>query len=180
MNQLYTTTTTTAISGQGRDDLALSWVFDPDALDQLAARELGKRIIFSDRHHWTTPDLVTAYRSQWHVEAAFRQIKHPDHAGFRPIHHWTDQKIAVHCLYSVAALTLVHLAWRQAQHAGIDLSPDALLDALAGIREVTLLYPPAPGKRGQPAHPAQAHPHRPRATATVRPVPAARPRPTRG
>lgn len=146
MAQLYPTT----ISGDTRNDLTLDWSFYPDALDALITRELGKRVIFSDRHHWTTAELVTAYRSQWHVEAAFRQIKHPDHARFRPIHHWTDQKIAVHCLYSVAALTLVHLAWREATRNGIDLSTNQLLETLAAIREVTLLYPPPPGHRDNP------------------------------
>jgi hypothetical protein len=89
---------------------------------------------------------VEAYRSQWEVEAAFRQIKDPAHAAFRPIYHWTDQKIRVHGLYSVAALLLVNLAWRQADRAGLRLSPREVLEVLGSIREVTLVYPPAKGK----------------------------------
>jgi transposase len=137
------------IAGNNRDDLVMSWAFDDDAFEQLRRRELGKRIIFTDRHHWPTADVVRAYRSQWQVEAAFRQIKNPHHHAFRPIYHWTDQKIRVHGLYSVAALVIVNLAWREAARAGLELSPRELLEALAAVREVTLVYPPAKGQ-GKP------------------------------
>lgn len=142
MGQLFRT----EVGGTGRRDLTFSWSFDEEALEHLRARELGKRIVFTDRHAWSTKVIVEAYRSQWEVEAAFRQIKDPAHAAFRPIYHWTDQKIHVHGLYSVAALLLVNLAWREADRAGLGLSPREVLEALAGIREVTLVYPPARGK----------------------------------
>jgi len=127
----------------------LAWSFDEDAFEALKRRELGKRIVFTDRAEWSTPDIVRAYRSQWEVEAAFRQIKNPHHHAFRPIYHWTDQKIRVHGLYSVAALLVVNLAWREAERAGINLSPRELLATLAAIREVTLVYAPARGQ-GKP------------------------------
>jgi transposase len=134
------------VGGSGRGDLTFSWSFDEEAFEYLRAREFGKRIVFTDRHAWSTRVIVGAYRSQWEVEAAFRQIKDPAHAAFRPIYHWTDQKIRVHGLYSVAALLLVNLAWREADRAGLGLSPREVLEALAAIREVTLVYPPAKGK----------------------------------
>lgn len=142
MRQLYNV----AVAGDNKQDLSFSWSFDEEAFEALRRRELGKRVIFTDRHNWSTAQIVTAYRSQWEVEAAFRQLKRPDHSAFRPIHHWTDQKIAVHGLYSVAALLLVNLAWREADRAGLGLSPREVLEALAAIREVTLVYPPAKGK----------------------------------
>jgi transposase len=134
------------IGGERREELSLRWSFDEEAFEALRHRVLGKRIIFTDRVHWTTEEIVRAYRSQWEVEAAFRQMKDPLHAAFRPIYHWTDQKISVHSLYSVVALMLVNLAWREADRAGLDLSPKEVLEALAAIREVTLIYPPAKGK----------------------------------
>jgi len=146
MARLYRTT----ITGNTRDDLSLVWSFDEEAFAELKDRELGKRIIFTDRVGWSTRQIVLAYRSQWEVEAAFRQMKNPDHASFRPIHHWTDQKIHVHGLYSVAALMLVNLAWREADRAGLDLSPHEVMETLAAIREVTLIYLPAGGKKGNP------------------------------
>lgn len=137
------------IAGRSREELSLSWTVEESALERLRVRELGKRIIFTDRTSWSTKQIVEAYRSQWQVESAFRQLKDPLHAAFRPIYHWTDQKIAVHSLYAVGALLLVNLAWREAQRAGLDLSPRELLESLSSIREVTLLYPPAKGS-GKP------------------------------
>ncbi|MGH8846693.1 MAG: IS1634 family transposase [Polaromonas sp.] len=134
------------ITGERREELSLRWSVDDQSFEALRRRELGKRIVFTDRHHWSTEQIVTAYRSQWEVEAAFRQMKDPLHAAFRPIYHWTDQKISVHSLYSVVGLMLVNLAWREADRAEIDLSPKEVLEALAAIREVTLIYPPAKGK----------------------------------
>jgi hypothetical protein len=140
----------TKITGATREDLALAWSFDEEAYAELKDRELGKRIIFTDRTEWSTSQIVVAYRSQWEAEAAFRQIKNSEHASFRPIHHWTDHKIRVHALYSVAALMMVNLAWREAERAGLDLSPHEVLETLAAIREVTLIHPPATGKGGTP------------------------------
>ncbi len=137
------------IEGERKAELSLSWSFDEEAFEELKDRELGKRIIFTDRDHWSTEAIVVAYRSQWEVEAAFRQMKDPAHAAFRPIYHWTDQKIKVHALYSVIALLLVNLAWREARRAGLELSPREVLEALTSIREVTLLYAPRE-PRGKP------------------------------
>src|SRR5947209_6401419 len=112
----------TQITGATREDLALAWSFDEEAFAELRDRELGKRVIFTDRAEWSTSQIVVAYRSQWEAEAAFRQIKNPEHASFRPIHHWTDHKIRVHALYSVAALMMAKLAGREAGRGGLELS----------------------------------------------------------
>jgi transposase len=109
MSRLYRT----EITGESRDDLALTWSFDEEAFGLLSTTELGKRIVFTDRQSWSTREIVVAYRSQWEVEAAFRQMKNHEYAAFRPIHHWTEQKIRVHALYGVASLMLVNLAWRE-------------------------------------------------------------------
>jgi len=137
------------ITGQSKNDLALSWSFDEEAFALLRTAELGKRIVFTDRLGWSTREIVVAYRSQWQAEADFRQMKDYEHAAFRPIYHWTDQKIRVHALYGVASLMLVNLAWREADRAGMGLSPNEVMEALAAIQEVTLIYPPAKGK-GRP------------------------------
>src|SRR5256714_5483002 len=60
------------ITGQGKDDLALSWSFDEEAFALLKSTELGKRIIFTDRLGWSTKEVGVAYRSRWEAEAAFR------------------------------------------------------------------------------------------------------------
>ncbi|MCW3034820.1 MAG: Transposase [Actinobacteria bacterium] len=44
---------------------------------------------------------------------------------------------------------LVNLAWRETDRAGMGLSPAEVMEALAAIQEVTLIYPPAKGQ-GKP------------------------------
>jgi len=45
---------------------------------------------------------------------------------------------------------MVNLAWREVERAGLDLSPHEVMETLAAIRELTLIYPPARGKGGTP------------------------------
>lgn len=123
---------------------------DQAALARLARREFGKRILFCDRAEWSDAQIVTAYRAQAEVEAAFRQMKDPDFAAFQPIFHWTDQKLHVHAFYCTLALMIVALIQRQLGQAGIELGPKLALRALTEIHETTLIYPAAGGRQGRP------------------------------
>lgn len=122
---------------------------DAHAYADLKERVLGKRILFTDQDGWSTEQIILAYRAQHHVEAAFKQMKHPAFGGWEPMFHWTDQKIRVHAFYCVLALLLVSLLHRQVIKAGLRLSLVAVLESLAGLHEVLALYPPA-GGRGRP------------------------------
>ncbi len=61
--------------------------------------------------------------------------------------HWTDSKIRVHAFYCVLALTLTSLLQRTLHQKGHDLSLARMLQLLAGIREVLLVYPKAVGEK---------------------------------
>lgn len=99
----------TTLTGDTPADLRLTWRTKPAARRTLEAELFGKRILFTDRHHWSTAEIVAAYRSQSHVEADFRQMKDPHVVSFSPMHHWTDPKIRVHTFYCVLALTIARL-----------------------------------------------------------------------
>lgn len=132
---------------QRRKQLQLSFSTDQGALHRLIRTTLGKRILFTDNHDWSTEQIILAYRSQHHVEAAFRRMKDPHFVSWEPMHHWTDQKIRVHALYCVIALTLAALLHRQVRHAGLELSLQAILRELSEMREVLNFHPPAGGAR---------------------------------
>jgi transposase len=121
--------------------------FREKAYRHLAATLLGKTIIFTDRTDWSDEQIVLGYRAQYHVEADFRRLKDPHYLTFRPTFHWTDQKLRVHAFYCVLALMLLNLLRRQLAQAGIPLSVVKMMDLLADIREVTLLYPAPPGSK---------------------------------
>jgi transposase len=128
---------------------------DPDAIEQLAQREWGKRIIFTDRHDWSEQEIVTAYRAQSQGENAFRQSKDREFVSYSPTFHWTDQKLKVHSFYCTLALMIVSLIERQIRHAGIHqdglpLGAKLAMRLLNEIDEVTLIYPPAGGRQGRP------------------------------
>jgi transposase len=128
---------------------ALSYRFREEAWQQLQATRLGKTIWFSDRPDWTDGPIVKGYRSQHHVEDAFRDLKNTEHLALRPPRHWTDQKIRVHVFYCVLALTLCSLLQRELHRKGIQRSLPAILEDLGQIQEVCLAYAASPGTAPQ-------------------------------
>jgi len=120
----------------------LSYRFNKRAWERLQKTLLGKTILFTDNDDWTDAQIVHAYRSQHHVESAFRSMKDPLHICLRPQHHWTDQKIEVHVFYCVLALMLCSLLRRDLHQRGIDRSIPDILNKLAKIREVGVVFAP--------------------------------------
>src|SRR6266487_1692461 len=139
---------TTTLTGTEPAELRLSWRTDTRARRRLEDRLFGKRILFTNREHWSTADVVAAYRSQNGVESGIRQLKDVHVVSFAPMRHWTEQKIRVHVFYCVLALTIAHLMRRQAERAGLHMSVRELLATLAGIEETVLLY--HDGGKGRP------------------------------
>jgi transposase len=116
----------------------LSYRFREEAWQQMQAQRLGKTILFTDQHEWSDAQIVRGYRSQHHVEDAFRDLKNTEHLALRPQRHWTDQKIRVHVFYCVLALMLCGLLRRELHNKGIKRSLVAILEDLGQIQEVAL------------------------------------------
>jgi transposase len=133
------------LSGTTPASLRLHWRTDQAARRRLDAEAFGKRILFTDRD-WPVAGVVAAYRAQADVEAGFRQLKDPKVVSFSPMFHWTEQKIRVHALYCVLALTVAHLLRRQATRAGIPMSVRELVTTLDSIQETVLVYPSTGGR----------------------------------
>jgi transposase len=108
----------------------LSYRFHEEAWQRMQAERLGKTILFTDQDTWSDAQIVRGYRSQHHVEDAFRELKSTEHLALRPQRHWTDQKIRVHVFYCVLALTLCGLLRRELHHKGIKRSLVAILEDL--------------------------------------------------
>src|SRR5579875_1372484 len=136
----------TTLVGEEPDELSLEIEEDPAWRRALEAELFGKRVLFTDQEDWSIPDIVAAYRSQWMVEADFRQMKDPSVVAFSPMFHWTEQKIRVHVFSCTLALMVARLMVREAERAGLHMSARALLASLAGIEETVLLYPSAGGR----------------------------------
>jgi hypothetical protein len=70
---------------------------------------LGKRVLCTDRHNWSTERLVTALRGQWNVEEVFRRAKKGGVVPWGPSHQWADSSPRVHTFATVLGLMLVSL-----------------------------------------------------------------------
>ncbi len=130
--------------GKGLD---LTFRTDQAALDRLCRIQFGKTILFTDNTDWADEQIVMAYRSQYHIEDAFKQMKNPHFLGWSPMFHWTDSKIQVHAFYCVLALLLTSLLQRELAQKGEPLSINRLLEELGGIRETLVVYPRRQGQR---------------------------------
>jgi transposase len=136
----------TELKPAGRS-LELSFRTDQAALDRLRRRQLGKTILFTDNASWSDEEIVLAYRSQYHIEDAFKQMKDSHFLHWSPMFHWTDSKIRVHAFYCVLALTLSSVLQREVWRKGVQLSINRLLEELGGIRETLVIYPRRRGQR---------------------------------
>ena len=130
-----------------RRGLELTFSTDQLALDRLCCVQLGKTILFTDNADWSDEEIVLAYRSQYHIEDAFKQMKNPHFLHWSPMFHWTDSKIRVHAFYCVLALTLSSVLQREVWNQGEPLSINRLLEELGGIRETLVIYPRRQGQR---------------------------------
>ena len=73
---------TTELTGDTPATLRLSWRIDQNAHAGLEAEIFGKRILVTDHDDWPLDQVIDAYRSQEHLEAAFRQAKDPQVVSF--------------------------------------------------------------------------------------------------
>lgn len=127
----------------------LEYAVDQVAIEHLHKEVFGKRILITNRHDWSTADIILAYRGQSHVESVFRQWKDDEHLAVRPQHHWTDQKVQVHAFICLLALLLARVVERQARQLGYRESLSGLLDLLGRVRLAMVLQASGP-KGGRP------------------------------
>ena len=125
----------------------LNYSLKSDMYAELADTYLGKNIIITDNHDWSTEDIILTYRSQYIIEDVFKQMKDRKTGTWWPMFHWTDQKIMVHGLYCSLSLILRALIMKRVQEASIPMSMNKLHEKLSGIREVLNVFPKRKGQQ---------------------------------
>jgi transposase len=139
----------TTLNEDDKSNLRWEYVIDTKALDRLGETHLGKTILISNRWEWSDEWLIEAYRSQFLIEAVFKEMKDRTTGSWWPLHHWTDSTLRVHGLYCSMAHLLRSLMWRRARRAGLKISMRRMLTELNRIREVINLY----AKQRKSTHP---------------------------
>jgi transposase len=120
----------TEIGGDDKQP-TLRWHVDARLRRQMEKTRLGRRVICTDHHLWTTGRIVQAFRGQWNVEELFRRAKKGGVVPWGPSHQWADGSIRLHTFATVLGLMLVSLAKIA---LGTGDSALAMMGGLADIR----------------------------------------------
>lgn len=120
----------TTIAG-GDKTPTLQWHVDVALRRELEKTRLGRRVLCTDRHTWSTGRIVYAFRGQWNVEELFRRAKKGGVVPWGPSHQWADGSLRLHTFATVLGLMLVSLAKIA---LGADASARRMLESLAEIK----------------------------------------------
>jgi transposase len=109
----------------------IAWHIDEDRRRALEQTRLGRRVLCTDQHSWTTERIVHAFRGQWNVEELFRRAKKGGIAPWGPSFQHADGSLRLHTFATVIGLMLVSLVRIE---LGADESVRKMMESLAGIR----------------------------------------------
>ena len=109
----------------------IAWRIDDDRRRDLEQTRLGRRVLCTDQHSWTTERIVHAFRGQWNVEELFRRAKKGGIAPWGPSFQHADGSLRLHTFATVIGLMLVSLV-RIVLDA--DESVRKMMESLAEIR----------------------------------------------
>jgi transposase len=109
----------------------LAWRIDDARRRHLEQTRLGRRVLCTDQHSWTTERIVHAFRGQWNVEELFRRAKKGGIAPWGPSFQHADGSLRLHTFATVLGLTLVSLVKIA---LGTDESVHKMMESLAEIR----------------------------------------------
>ena len=108
-----------------------AWHVDADRRQHLEQTRLGRRVLCTDQHSWTTERVVQAFRGQWNVEELFRRAKKGGIAPWGPSFQRADGSLRLHTFATVIGLMLVSLAKIALRTTD---SVRTMMDSLANIR----------------------------------------------
>jgi hypothetical protein len=128
----------------GGDDKTptLNWHVDAALRRQLEKTRLGRRVLCTDQHLWSTGRIVHGFRGQWNVEELFRRAKKGGVVPWGPSYQWADGSIRLHTFATVLGLMLASLAKIA---LGTNASALGMMSDLAGI-SATLVRTTSGGK----------------------------------
>jgi hypothetical protein len=118
-----------------------TWHVDAERRRELERTRLGRRVLCTDQHSWSSERIVTAFRGQWNVEEMFRRAKGGGVVPWGPSFQWADTSLRLHTFASVIGLMLVSLV-RLALET--EVSARSMMEQLAAI-EATMVRTSRPG-----------------------------------
>ena len=98
-----------ATVNQNGKELSLHWHVDTARRCRLERTRLGRRVLCTDRHVWSSGRIVCAFRGQWNVEELFSRAKKGGLVPWGPSPQWADSSLRLHTFATVIGLMLVSL-----------------------------------------------------------------------
>ena len=103
---------------------------------------LGRTILFTNREDWTPEAVIWAYREQYIVEHAFRDMKSPTAIAVRPMYPSADTSVRAHVFLCVISLLLLSLLRLKLARKSVPTSYDELLHELRSIHALKIMPSP--------------------------------------
>jgi transposase len=146
MKNIFTFSTHSSTDGCIKFEFSL----DSNKVEHLKQYKLGKSIIFTSRDEWSTEEIISAYRAQFHVEENFKRMKDTKRLTFRPIRHFTDRTIRVHAFYCVLSLMVCSVLRLEFSRLGYNMSMKEIFKQLETAKLSIDFY--KPDKNGESAY----------------------------
>jgi transposase len=127
----------------------LSWTVDFEEKLRVEGEVFGKRLLISNRHDWSTEEIIKGYHGQSGVEETFKESKNDEHFAIRPQFHWTDHKIKVHVFICLLSLMLGGILELCSRRFGRTECLSKLMDRLARIRLALIISSHGKKKKDQ-------------------------------
>jgi transposase len=133
-----------------KDSFQFDFGINETYFEFLKKQWFGRRILFTNRHKWSTAEIILVYWGQSNVEYAFKNMKNPFHLALRPQFHWTDQKVIIHAFICLISFLLCMVAYKRAKEkANFNGCPNTLIEKLNSIRLATFIEAPTEKRRGK-------------------------------
>jgi len=104
-------------------------------VNEIKEKYFGKKLIITNRHDWTTEEILQTYFDQDAIEGIFKDSKEEEFIGFTPQFHWTDQKMIVNMFCSTLGLQLLGVLNKELSNKGIKITNKKLMATTERIRE---------------------------------------------
>ena len=118
----------------------ITWKIHEDKKEEYTRKYFGKKLICTDRVKLSACDILSTYTEQECIENLFKVSKNPDHFSVRPQFHWTDQKIRVHVLLCMFAISAAEVLRKKMEENGLVYNKEALIEKLATIHDGWIIH----------------------------------------
>lgn len=118
----------------------IKWEVNEERKAEYTRKYFGKKLICTDQTQLSVFDILSTYIEQECIENLFKVSKNPDHFSVRPQFHWTDQKIHVHVMLCMIAVTIAEVLRKKVEDQGLMYTKESLIEKLSTIHDGWIIH----------------------------------------